>query len=153
MPGDAVPSGTVPGDAVPSGTVPGGTVPDKTVPGGSGLGGTADIGVVVADGWQGRGVGSALMRELVSSAQVRGVTAMNMDVRHDNQRVLAMITGHWPGARTTRSSDCLTLRVELPPGPPAPYPGLASRPRAGAGLSASLPLPPRPGAAVLGRVP
>ncbi len=33
-----------------------------------------DIGVVVADAWQGRGLGSALVRALVAGAKARGVT-------------------------------------------------------------------------------
>jgi ribosomal protein S18 acetylase RimI-like enzyme len=110
---------------------------DRTEPGGVEPGGevTADIGVVVADGWQGRGVGSALMRALVASVQARGVTSISMDVRHDNRRVLAMIAGHWPGARSTRSADCLTVRVELPPGGDETVPGPRSRARATACLA------------------
>ena len=64
---------------------------------------TTDIGVVVADAWQGLGVGSALVRALITGAQVRGVTSVTMDVMHGNDRALAMIKGHWPAARTRRS--------------------------------------------------
>ncbi len=74
----------------------------------------ADIGVVVADAWQGRGVGSALMSTLVSRAQARGVTGLSMDVLPGNRRVLAMIAGHWEAARTRRAADCLTVHVPLP---------------------------------------
>jgi L-amino acid N-acyltransferase YncA len=72
-----------------------------------------DIGVVVADAWQHQGVGSALMRALVTGAQVRGVTSVTMDVMHGNDRALAMIKGHWPAARTRRSRDCYTICVQL----------------------------------------
>jgi GNAT superfamily N-acetyltransferase len=75
---------------------------------------TTDIGVVVADGWQGRGVGAALMRELVGQAQARGVTALAMDVLHVNRRVLAMILGHWPGAEVDHCQDSLGIRIRLP---------------------------------------
>jgi GNAT superfamily N-acetyltransferase len=74
-----------------------------------------DIGVVVADAWQGRGLGAALMRALFAEAQARGVTSVTMDVLHGNRRVLAMITGHWPAARTEHSRECVTIGVELPP--------------------------------------
>ena len=74
---------------------------------------TTDIGVVVADAWQRRGVGSALVRALITGAQVRGVTSVTMDVMHGNDRALAMIKGHWPAARTRRSRDCSTICVEL----------------------------------------
>ena len=74
---------------------------------------TTDIGVVVADAWQGQGVGPALVRALITGAQVRGVTTVTMDVMHGNDRALAMIKGHWPGARARRSRDCLTIHVQL----------------------------------------
>lgn len=73
-----------------------------------------DIGMVVHDGWQGRGVGSALMRALVSGAQDRGVSTLEMDVLDSNRQVLAMITGHWPAACVDRNSDGLAIRVRLP---------------------------------------
>ncbi len=88
-----------------------------------GLARTADIGVVVADAWQARGVGSALMRALVAEAQARGVTSLAMDVLPANRRVLAMIIGHWPAADVGHSADSLDIRIRLPryqpPGPRA----------------------------------
>jgi GNAT superfamily N-acetyltransferase len=75
---------------------------------------TTDIGVVVADAWQGRGVGSALVRALISGAQARGVTSVAMDVLPGNYRVLAMIAGHWSAARIDRSPDYVTIDIRLP---------------------------------------
>jgi ribosomal protein S18 acetylase RimI-like enzyme len=72
-----------------------------------------DIGLVVADAWQGRGVGAALMRALVTGAQARGLTSMTMDVLHGNQRVLAMILAHWPATRIDHSGDGLAIRIRL----------------------------------------
>jgi GNAT superfamily N-acetyltransferase len=72
-----------------------------------------DVGVVVADAWQRRGVGAALMRTLVTRAQARGVTALTMDVLPGNRRVLAMIIGHWPDAVIDRSLDSLDIRIPL----------------------------------------
>jgi ribosomal protein S18 acetylase RimI-like enzyme len=89
-----------------------------------------DIGVVVDDAWQGRGVGSALMRALVTGAQARGVTTLEMDVLDSNRQVLAMITAHWPAARVDRNSDGLAIRVRLPQAssqPAAIIPQLAHR--------------------------
>ena len=74
---------------------------------------TTDIGVVVADAWQRQGVGSTLVRALITGAQVRGVTSVTMDVLHGNDRALAMIKGHWPAARTRRSRDCDTLCIQI----------------------------------------
>ena len=73
-----------------------------------------DIGVVVHDAWQGRGVGAALMRAIVTGATARGVAVLEMDVLDDNQRVLEMVTGHWPAARVEHTADGLAIRVRLP---------------------------------------
>jgi GNAT superfamily N-acetyltransferase len=73
-----------------------------------------DLGVVVADAWQGRGLGAALVRALVSRAQARGVTEVVMDVMPSNRQVLAMITSHWAAARTARTPDSVTVQIPLP---------------------------------------
>ncbi len=88
----------------------------------------ADIGVVVNDAWQGQGVGSALVRALLTGAQARGVTTLEMDVLDGNRQVLAMVTGHWPAARVDHNSDGFAIRVRLPQvrsNPPAITPRLA----------------------------
>ena len=72
-----------------------------------------DIGVVVADAWQGQGVGAALVRTLLAGARARGATWLTMDVLPGNEPVLAMIASHWAPAGTERSADCLTFRVRL----------------------------------------
>jgi len=72
-----------------------------------------DVGVVVADAWQRRGVGAALMRALVARAQARSVTSLAMDVLPGNRQVLAMVVGHWPDAAIDRSPDGLDIRVPL----------------------------------------
>lgn len=74
-----------------------------------------DIGVVVADAWQGRGVGGALMRALLGRARARGVTKVSMDVLPSNRAVLGMITTHWPAARTARAGDSVTVQFQLLP--------------------------------------
>ena len=83
---------------------------DRTGPRGARV---ADIGVVVADAWQGRGLGSALMRALVTRAQVRGMTLLEMDVLDGNRQVIDMITSHWPAARVERSPDSISIRIRL----------------------------------------
>ncbi len=88
---------------------------DQAAPG-AGL--LTDIGVVVADDCQGRGVGGALVRALLGRAQARGVTGVSMDVLPSNRAVLGMITSHWPAARTARAGDGVTVQFQLLP-PPA----------------------------------
>jgi GNAT superfamily N-acetyltransferase len=83
---------------------------DSAGPGG---GPTAELGVVVADAWQGRGVGTGLVRALAARARARGVTAVMMEVMAENQRVLAMIAGRWPGARHDRSGAYVTVHARL----------------------------------------
>jgi GNAT superfamily N-acetyltransferase len=87
-----------------------------------------DVGVVVADAWQRRGVGAALMRALVARAQARGVTSLAMDVLPGNRKVLAMVIAHWPDAAIDRSPDSLDIRIPLPrqPQPRRPRPLPAS---------------------------
>ena len=82
---------------------------------------STDVGVVVADAWQRRGVGAALMRALIIRAQARGVTSLVMDVLPGNRRVLAMIVAHWPDTVIGYSPDSLDIRIPLPPHPSQPY--------------------------------
>jgi GNAT superfamily N-acetyltransferase len=107
---------------------------------------TTDIGVVVADAWQGRGVGAALVRALITGAQERGVTSVVMEVLPGNRRVLTMISSHWPAARVAHSPDCVSIRIPLPPDqqrrPPAPPAGLPAAASASlAGIKRRLAVP------------
>jgi GNAT superfamily N-acetyltransferase len=75
---------------------------------------TADVGVVVADAWQGLGVGSALLSAVITCARARGVTSLTMDVLPGNRKMLGMIARHWPAARIEGSADFVTFRIPLP---------------------------------------
>ena len=72
-----------------------------------------EIGVVVADAWQGKGVGSGLVRTLASRARARGATTLVMEVMAENQRVLAMIARRWPDASHDRSAAYVTVHAWL----------------------------------------
>jgi ribosomal protein S18 acetylase RimI-like enzyme len=72
-----------------------------------------EIGVVVADAWQGRGVGSRLVRTLASRASARGATTLVMEVMAENQRVLAMIARRWPDAGHDRNAAYVTVHARL----------------------------------------
>jgi GNAT superfamily N-acetyltransferase len=72
-----------------------------------------EIGVVVADAWQGRGVGSGLVRALASRARARGATTLEMEVMAENRRVLAMIADRWPDARHDRGGAYVTVHARL----------------------------------------
>jgi GNAT superfamily N-acetyltransferase len=76
--------------------------------------GRAEIGVVVTDAWQGQGVGSALLRALISRARARGVTGFEMEVLAENRRVLTMIAGYWPAAQYERAAAYVTVQTGFP---------------------------------------
>jgi ribosomal protein S18 acetylase RimI-like enzyme len=118
-----VPENPVPENPVAENPVPG----DPGTPGGPEQPRATDVGVVVADAWQRRGVGATLMRALIDRAQARGVTTLAMDVLPGNRRVLAMIVAHWPQAAVGHAPDSVDIRIPLPqPELPQPDP----RPRA-----------------------
>ena len=96
-----------------------------------------EIGVVVADGRRGMGVGSALMRCLISRAHARGATTLVMEVLAENRQVITMITDHWPVTYQDQSGAYLTIHARLPqpgdrewPELQAPRPAGAERSRA-----------------------
>jgi len=73
-----------------------------------------EIGVVVADGRRGMGVGSALVRGLLARARERGATVLVMEVLAENRQVITMITDHWPVTRRDQSGAYLTIHARLP---------------------------------------
>jgi hypothetical protein len=107
---------------------------DRTGPGGTRQ---TEIGVVVADAYRGHGVGSALTRQLLARAQIRGATALVMEVLAENRQVLTMISDHWPVASQERAGAYITFSARLQPEVPS-WPG----PQPGA----EPPLGPDPGA-------
>jgi ribosomal protein S18 acetylase RimI-like enzyme len=75
--------------------------------------GVADLGVVVADRAQGRGVGRSLFEAAVSSAAEVGATAVHLDVHPDNRRVAGIVRARL-GARALSFDDgLLTLDAPL----------------------------------------
>jgi GNAT superfamily N-acetyltransferase len=90
----------------------------------------ADIGVVIADHWQSRGVGSMIMGRLVARAAARGVSVLVMDVLPENRPMLAMISRRWADAQYEFGADSVTVRVYLSCAPAAKGTGCAAAPRA-----------------------
>jgi len=74
----------------------------------------ADIGLVVADRWQGRGLGSQLLSQVIARAAARGVSGLVMEVLPENRRMLAMIGRGFPGAAYEFGGGSVTVRVPLP---------------------------------------
>jgi GNAT superfamily N-acetyltransferase len=88
---------------------------------------TADIGLVVADSWQGRGLGSALLSRLAGRAADRGVATLAMEVLPDNARMLRIIQRRWPGASRQRTPDSIVIRAALAQTMDGGLPGQLSR--------------------------
>lgn len=63
--------------------------------------GTADVAVVVEDGWQGVGIGRQLLAELTALAARRGVRTLTADVQTDNDRVVGLVRRLLPDAVLT----------------------------------------------------
>jgi acetyltransferase len=74
---------------------------------------TSDVGLVVTDRWQRRGVGSALLAALVAGAAARGVGTLIMDVLPENASMLAIIERRWPEASRGFAPDFITFRADL----------------------------------------
>jgi GNAT superfamily N-acetyltransferase len=100
---------------------------DSVSPGG---GRVTDIGVVIADHWQSRGVGSVIMGRLVARAAARGVSVLLMDVLPENRPMLAMISRRWADAQYEFGADSVSVRVHLADAPAAKGCGRAAAPRA-----------------------
>jgi GNAT superfamily N-acetyltransferase len=74
----------------------------------------SDVGLVVADRWQNRHVGSAMLRDLAERAAARGVSALVMDILPENRRMLAMISRRWADATYQYRPDAVQVLVHLP---------------------------------------
>lgn len=73
----------------------------------------ADIGLVIADSWQGQGLGTMLLTMLTDRAAERGVTALVLDVLPENARMLGIIARRWPDASRRRTADSITFTADI----------------------------------------
>src|SRR5216683_1679723 len=64
---------------------------------------TADLGLVVEDGWQGLGLGSILLEEICRAGEQQGITQFSADVLTENRRALTMLARHTTIVRRTAS--------------------------------------------------
>jgi RimJ/RimL family protein N-acetyltransferase len=56
--------------------------------------GVAELACVVQDGWQGKGLGGVLMRDLLRAAASHGITRFRAYVLAENRRMLALLLRH-----------------------------------------------------------
>ncbi|MEO3794884.1 GNAT family N-acetyltransferase [Nonomuraea sp. B10E15] len=72
-----------------------------------------EIAVVVADRWQGFGLGPRLVDMLLMRAAVRGAKTVAMDVLGENRRVLRLIRRLWPDAQMTVTSGSVAVTAMI----------------------------------------
>jgi len=73
---------------------------------------TADLAVTVVDAWQGRGVGTALVRALTGRARCEGIRALTALMSFDNVRARQLLTAV-PGTARLVERDGTTLAYEV----------------------------------------
>lgn len=100
------------------------------LPGGTAVGhacwsvrdGVVDVGVLVLDGWQRRGVGRALVEAAVGRAGAAGGTRLHLDVHPENRALLASLRRRMPTATRRFADGLVTFDVPLADVPPADVP-------------------------------
>jgi len=70
---------------------------------------TADIDLVVADDWQGLGLGSLLLEEILRAGEQRGVHEFSADVLTENYRVLRLLARRTAITRRTVASGVTSV--------------------------------------------
>ena len=76
-------------------------------------GDVADLGVVVADEAQGRGIGSALFESAAHSAAGAGAVGVHLDVHPDNRRVARILRARLGAGALAWDQGLLTLDASL----------------------------------------
>jgi GNAT superfamily N-acetyltransferase len=72
-----------------------------------------ELGAVVADAWQQRGIGRWLVQAALAEATVAGAVAVQVDVHIENRPARAMIGRALPDALITREAEMLTFRARM----------------------------------------
>jgi acetyltransferase len=81
----------------------------------------SSIGLVVADSWQRRGLGTQLMDAVIGRAAHRGVGSLVLEVLPDNHVMLGIIRRRWPDTPVERTPDALVFRPPISAGPGKPW--------------------------------
>jgi len=70
---------------------------------------TAEIGLVVEDGWQGLGLGSILLEEILRAGEQRGIHQFSADVLTENRRARGLLARHTAITRRTASDGVTSI--------------------------------------------
>ncbi len=79
------------------------------------LAATVEIGLIVQDDWQRRGIGSALLQRLADRARERGVTDLRVQLRFEDRRLLAALRRRFGQPRVAQHGDVYTAEFSLIP--------------------------------------
>ncbi|MBO0686117.1 MAG: GNAT family N-acetyltransferase [Candidatus Dormibacteraeota bacterium] len=77
----------------------------------------AELALVVADEWQGRGLGRMLLRRLARLARLRGVRVFTGTMLADNRPMLELLRALSPELRARASAGQLEVEIPLRPRP------------------------------------
>ena len=83
---------------------------------------TAEVAFVVQDGWQGKGLGTILLRELLAAATARGIGRFRAWVLADNTRMLDLLRRFTDVQERKLDAGVLEILFTPRPPPPAPAP-------------------------------
>ena len=95
---------------------------------------TAEVAFVVQDAWQGKGLGTIMLDELLAAAAARGITRFRAYVLADNPRMLGLLRRFTDVQE--RTLDCRRRRARVPPPARSGHPPRIAAPRS-IGLVAS----------------
>lgn len=76
----------------------------------------AEVALLVEDGWQRHGLGTALLRSLVEHAAVRGVSEVRAHVLPWNRRMLALFDRAGLVSRRGYEDGVVLVEADVPPG-------------------------------------
>ena len=79
--------------------------------------GTAEVAFVVQDAWQGKGLGTIMLNELLAAAAERGITRFRAYVLADNPRMLGLLRRFTDVQERTIDSGVVELVFRRRPGP------------------------------------
>lgn len=76
---------------------------------------THEVAVVVADDWQGRGLGRLLLRRLAHIARARGIASLHATMLGDNRRAQSLVLGLSPRTKMHFEGGYLEADIPLRP--------------------------------------
>jgi len=78
-------------------------------------GSSHDVAVVVADDWQGRGLGKVLIRRLAHIARMRGIASFHATMLGENRRAQSLVLGLSPKTKMRFQAGYLEADIPLRP--------------------------------------